>query len=104
MAYENETWQWDDADAVESTPKSLYSDIDGDLMFDVGAATPQAAHRLFVGRPRLAKAERERSMQLQFKAPESMADYVNKKHNRSEYLHRLIARDMSGHGQRLQTM
>lgn len=108
MELQDEQWQWDDSQAVESTPESLQNDVDSDLMLATGASTPAEARRLFVGRPPLSESHREKSVQLQFKAPQSMADYVDAQRrreglsNKSEYLRLLVERDMRSHGRLLQ--
>ena len=108
MVLQDETWQWEDGDAVTSTPESLRQDIDSDLMLATGANTAKEAHELFVGRPRLSEKRGEESVQLQFKAPRSMADFVDEQRkrsgmrNKSEYLRELVARDMREHDRQLQ--
>ncbi|MCI1649747.1 hypothetical protein [Bifidobacterium tibiigranuli] len=109
MALRDEQWQWDDSQAVESTEQTLYSDVENDLMLATGAADAREAVHMFTGRPRLSEANREETVQLQFKAPRSMADYVDSQrklaglHNKSEYLRMLVERDMRSHGQQLQS-
>lgn len=108
MQLQDETWQWDEGERVVSTPESLGRDIDGDLMLATGADGARQAHELFVGRPRLSEGRSEESVQLQFKAPRSMSDFVDEQsrrsgmRNRSEYLRMLIEREMRHQRNRLQ--
>ncbi|MDN5973329.1 hypothetical protein [Bifidobacterium crudilactis] len=108
MALQDEQWQWDDGDAVASTSESLEQDIDNDLMLATGADSAREAHELFVGRPRLSEGRGEESVQLQFKAPRSMADFVDEQRkrsgmrNKSEYLRMLVEQEMKHQGHRMQ--
>lgn len=108
MALQDEQWQWDDSDAVASTPESLEHDVDGDLMLATGAGSAREAHELFVGRPRLSEGRGEESVQLQFKAPRSMAEFVDEQRrrsgmrNKSEYLRMLVEQEMKHQGHRMQ--
>jgi hypothetical protein len=108
MALQDEIWQWDDGDTVASTPESLEQDVDSDLMLATGADTAREAHELFVGRPRLSEERGEESVQLQFKAPRSMADFVDEQRkrsgmrNKSEYLRMLVEQEMNHQNHRLQ--
>jgi hypothetical protein len=108
MALQDEQWQWDDGDAVTSTPESLEQDIDSDLMLATGADSAREAHELFVGRPRLSEERGEESVQLQFKAPRSMAEFVDEQRkrsgmrNKSEYLRMLVEQEMKHQGHRMQ--
>ncbi len=102
MADNDEVWRWDDSQAVEYEGDAAQAHADEMLMETTGAASPQEAADMLLGRPSLAEQGREKSETLHFKAPASMAAYVKAKHNRSEYLRELVARDMREHG-RLRT-
>ena len=48
IVLQDETWRWNDGEAVASTPESLRRDVDSDLRLATGADTAQEAYELFV--------------------------------------------------------
>jgi hypothetical protein len=108
VALQDETWQWDDSQAVESTGAQAQVEADHDLMEAAGTDNVADAVAVLMGRPRLGDKPREKSVQIHFKASESMAAFVDEQRersglrNKSEYLRMLIEQEMKHQNHRLQ--
>ncbi|MCO6559236.1 MAG: hypothetical protein J6575_07525 [Bifidobacterium sp.] len=103
-----EGWMWDDDAAVETNGNQAQHEADMDLIRVTGANTVDKAVDMLLGRPRVSE-RREPTVQVQFKAPVSMRDYLAEMtrkvglKNKSQYLRLLVERDMASHGKGLQT-
>jgi hypothetical protein len=103
-----EGWVWDDSAAEETSGAEAQREADRDLMRITGASNVNDAVDLLLGRPRVSE-RRDPTVQLQFKAPAAMRDYLDDMshkaglRNKSQYLRLLVERDMASHGRGMQT-
>jgi hypothetical protein len=93
----NNEWQWDESQAVESSGEQAQAEMDALLMKAAGTDDPDEAVSVLLGRPRVGE-KREETVKIQVRVPQSWQREIDRKAagrhlSRSQYLRQLIGHD-----------